>query len=362
MADNNTARRLSSIVNIDLLDPILEAMLDGVLLPGSNANVSVEFNFMPFLVDERDMDHHWHPGPMDVDYLDDDGEDKDEDDEGEILYGDGEEDYGEGVEEDIEREGDEEEEEDGGRYDYSSQRDYDEAELLEEDEGEGEDAGEDEEERDEEDGYDEGDEEVDEDEDEDEEDEEYVRGFIDDSVLANYGSLGWSICHNISDRKILNDSFNSRDFLRQMVEFFFTHLKQSTLSSTTSLHLLLNCLPSLMDLKLLISKKKYTMKEALVIKVVLEMYESYYRTFGAPNFKIYHAEVVPLLLDFYNRLPDSVLKLMSKQLTRVLLNLSSLTSHFKFYQTQKEFIAHYHETTRRMRNLSECTDPALFIR
>jgi hypothetical protein len=82
---DNTARRLSSIVNIDLLDPILEAMLDSVLLPGirkllfsiiysissigSNANVSVEFNFIPFMVDESEMDHQWHPGPMDVDYL-----------------------------------------------------------------------------------------------------------------------------------------------------------------------------------------------------------------------------------------------------------------------------------------------------
>jgi hypothetical protein len=90
-----------------------------------------------------------------------------------------------------------------------------------------------------------------------------------------------------------------------MVEFFFTHLSQTNLASTVSLHLLLNCLPSLVDLKNLISKvqtkrvgeymqiiclqdiqKKYTMKEALVIKVVLEMYESYYKTFGAPNFKV----------------------------------------------------------------------------
>ena len=233
-------------MNIDLLDPMLEAMLDSVLLPGIrrenerreresrtmqgsedrrgkytytqilglNANVSVEFNFIPFIVDESEMDHHWHPGPMDVDYLDgilnsrlflfislltlytDDGEDKDEDDEGETQYRD--EDYGEEIEEDIEGELDEED----YRYDYSSQRDFDEADEDDEDD----------EERDEiEDGYDEGDEDVEEEddeedeEDEDEDEDEDVRlGFIDDSVLANYGSLGWSICHNISDRMYLS--------------------------------------------------------------------------------------------------------------------------------------------------------------
>lgn len=349
MADNNTARRFSSLVNIDLLDPILEAMLDGGLLPGSNGNVSVEFSFIPFLVDETEMDHQWHPGPMDVDYVDEDGEeDKDEDDEGNALYGD-EDDYAEEIEEDIEDdiEGGEEDEEG-----HRGQRDYEEDEE-EEDGGE----------EDEDDyGYDEGDEDIEEDEDDEDEYEDVRLGFIDDSVLANYGSLGWSICHNLSDRKILHDSFNSRDFLRQMVEFFFKHLHQPTLASSVSLHVLLNCLPSLVELKNLILKKKYTMKEALVIKVVLEMYESYYKTFGAPNFKTYHTEVIPLLLDFYNRLPDAVLKLMSKQLTRVLLNLPGLTTHFKLFQTQKEFIAHYRESTRRMRNLSECTDPALFLR
>lgn len=342
MSSDNMSRRLSSILNLDLLDPLLEAMIDGVIVPGG-ASVSVEFSFLPFVVDESEMDHEWHPGPMEVDnYSDEDAhndEDKDEEeDEDDMppLYSNDDPSYDDDYNE-VRAEGSPDEiGEEENANDYSSQHE-DEAEEEDDDE--------------------------DEDDDDEDEDDALPGGFIDDSVRDNYGSLGYAICHNMINRKILNETFNSRFFLRQMVEHFFTHLKQEgNMVSSAALQKLLLCLPLLSELKNVISKTKYTMKEAIIVKVVLEIYENYHKCFGAPNFKVYHNEVVPLLVDFYNRLPDGALKLISKQLQRVLLNLKHWTDNFTLFYTKQEYITHYRDATRKMRNLSESTNPSLFIR
>jgi len=390
MSAENFSRRLYSLLNMDLFDPLLEAMIDGVFVPGGGSSVSVEFNFLPFVVDEGEMEHSWRPGPMDVDnYADDDtrnDEDKDDDDERHR-----EEDDDEDDDEDDENDDEEDEEEEGlplfSDYGDEYNDNYDDEEEEEDYIGGGVDDDDDENEEENLNGYssqhedeeNEHDNDLagnnydDDDEEEDaydddggddyDDDDLHLAGMIDESVRENYGRLGYTICHNIIHREILRDTFNSRYFLRHLAEHFFTHLKQeSSVTSSSILQKLLSCLPPLPDLKHVITKTKYTLKEAIIIKVVLELYENYHRRYGAPNFKIYHTEVIPLILDFYNRFPNAALKLMSSHLKRVLLNLKYLTDNFTLFHTKQEYLTHYADVTRKVRNLSEGTDSSLFLR
>jgi len=191
---------------------------------------------------------------------------------------------------------------------------------------------------------------------------EYSVNLNDPTVVDHYGTFGWIIHRNLMKSKIY-DSKNGQHFIPQMIEYLLLHIKQEgKVASVTALAKLLSCIPSLEKLKRVVTKTTYTPKEAIIIKVILEIYDIYHRHYESPTFTIYMNEVLPLLVAFHDNLGEVSMRTVNSQVRKILTNVKNYGNEFTLLKSKEEYNTHYRNITRRIRNLCEANDTPFYFR
>jgi hypothetical protein len=206
--------------------------------------------------------------------------------------------------------------------------------------------------------------------DDDEEEEETEDSDLDDFqsshvlehkiVVDRYGNFGWMVYQNLLQSNFCE--INSGNFIEQMMQYFLYHLKQTSWASATKLQTLLECLPPIPVLKRVVSKMNFTLKEVIVVKIVLEIYENYHKAYFGPLYKVYQKELIPVLISFYNHLTNTSLEYVNNHIRKILnATKEGHMGEFLFLGTKKQYLSYYKELSRNFKNLNESNNSELYI-
>jgi len=158
--------------------------------------------------------------------------------------------------------------------------------------------------------------------------------------------------------------------MQDAIRYFLTQMQQHHLSTsippipvfnnTAKLQLdkFLLVIPKISEVKTIDPK---TPVERAVIKILFELYEIFYSTFEGPLYTIYQKEVIPALLEFYNKSNDAQLKPANIHARRIVSSFKD-KEHFSYFlscATKNEYLSHY---KRKQRDLANSTQSYNFFR
>jgi hypothetical protein len=99
-----------------------------------------------------------------------------------------------------------------------------------------------------------------------------------------------------------NLKINAAKFLYSIVDFYYNNFERGTSDSLFIIKKMIMALPKLPVLFKILKMKLFSKKEILTIKVILDIYEHYFKTYDLPGYNIYQQEYIPVAYFFYSNL------------------------------------------------------------
>ena len=75
----------------------------------------------------------------------------------------------------------------------------------------------------------------------------------------------------------------------------------------------------------------------LIYKIAIDVYESYYKNFESPSFKIYQKEVIPLALKYYSILSANVIIKINDHIKNLIQKIPS--KNYIYFQFINQLIS-----------------------
>lgn len=125
-------------------------------------------------------------------------------------------------------------------------------------------------------------------------------------------------------------------------------------------HKLISTLPSVKSLRIYLKIFEPNIQEYVFYLMIIEILEIYSKTFGFPQYKFYRKDVLPLKLDFYNKITENQLdKIIHK--TQEIIMESPYNGYMKINKGKHENIAKCYEEIITYGNLLEGCNKKLFF-
>mmetsp|Transcript_9661 Transcript_9661/g.16745 ORF Transcript_9661/g.16745 Transcript_9661/m.16745 type:complete len:317 (-) Transcript_9661:156-1106(-) len=199
----------------------------------------------------------------------------------------------------------------------------------------------------------------------DEEDEDHTD--IDTEIRERHGTLGLQLFKNLQSTKALGCEPDAH-FLRCIIELYLQSTTSSSSHSPSTQPNIISSLLSLSDLQdALVKRPVLECNEALVVKVMLDLYDAYYTSHDSPLFLVYQLQIIPLAIRFYGALSDALLRSLVKHLHVLtssvkdpgVLQLASRT--FLVLDSVAQYVDLYESRRREYRNLAEGNTLAMYF-
>ena len=132
--------------------------------------------------------------------------------------------------------------------------------------------------------------------------------------MEKYGHVGVSLYHTLSKIKTLR--LVEEKFLKIILDFYIRNYNKNTSDSLYSLKQMIENMPTLDSLYKLLSSEQIEKKELIVIKLILDIYEHYFKKFDHPLFCNLINEYVPTASLFYSLLTDNDISLLNNYIKK----------------------------------------------
>lgn len=107
----------------------------------------------------------------------------------------------------------------------------------------------------------------------------------------------------------------------------------------------------------------------MLIKLSIDIHETYGKLFGSPPFKYYRNEVLPMALDFYNKINQSLLTSISETFRKVIKGISCnilikylVKTGILNMRTKEAYVTYYEKESITYSNLTEgCSSELYYI-
>lgn len=180
---------------------------------------------------------------------------------------------------------------------------------------------------------------------------------LSDTVNRCYGPIGCKLYQQISRAKLFQIRYGAYDFLRKLIEFFLSNLRDNKVEGHEQVARLMACLIPISELKEAVRKQKYKTKEAILLRLLLDLYHIFYSLCKPPPHKLYQKVILPLLIEFYTNITESMLKKVNQQMKRILSKVKSESKNeFLFLPTKCDYLLHYKLRLKEEININEGID------
>jgi hypothetical protein len=171
-----------------------------------------------------------------------------------------------------------------------------------------------------------------------------------DEILEKWGYIAVSIYNSMA--KIKNLKLTNDKYLKNLIEYYIKHISKNNFDGLNGVRLFLECLPSLKNLYKIIYFGWISKREYIIVKIILDIYEHYYKNYDFPIYTKLVSEYIPTAMLFYTNLNDNELKEINLTIDRK--DLHDLCRMIIFKSNKKEdYIKMLNEMKKSYNRLSE---------
>ena len=136
-----------------------------------------------------------------------------------------------------------------------------------------------------------------------------------DEIYDKYGYIGIALYHCLSELKILK--ITPDKFHKNIIEFYSKNIEKNTNDTIITAKNFVECLPDLKLIREIIQTNNITKKELITFKMILDIYEHFYKKFDGPLYSKLLVEYIPTASNFYSNLSEDNIKYLYDWLTSV---------------------------------------------
>jgi len=127
-------------------------------------------------------------------------------------------------------------------------------------------------------------------------------------LLTMYGPFAVVLHSRIKNFKLIKLNDNN-DFLGSLIEFYLKNIHEvyKTKDAFKNIKTLVDFFPSSKRFMSILKYHKQTAKEKILLKLVIDILENFYRATGRPLFEKLRSKVFPLAMRFYGKMKSEIL-------------------------------------------------------
>jgi len=183
-----------------------------------------------------------------------------------------------------------------------------------------------------------------------------------------YGPLAWKVYNGIRSEALFKIT-SSTFFIEEFIEFYAANIQliDKDKIASKNMRTLITLLPSFKELRALLPLlHKYSPRQMVMYKLILDMMICYYKKAEEPVYKKLRREVIPLALAFYEGISGATLiGIISELISCGCINGKAIyknieTQWLLLKNNKKDAIEYYRTKLRDIENIAGATDDSMF--